>query len=420
MHAAMPDECRRWRGLETCVIQVLQRYGYREIRLPLLEHTEVFQRSIGTHTDIVSKEMYSFDDRNGDTLTLRPEGTAGCVRACLAHGLLRTAGRRLWYHGPMFRHERPQQGRTRQFHQIGVEVFGFRGPDIDAELLCLGARILAELGLTGVELQLNSLGDARARERYREQLQTYFGDHLHHLDEDQRRRLQHNPLRLLDSKEAALQPLIGSAPVIGDYLEAADRDHFQGLCALLDAKGIAYRVSPRLVRGLDYYTGTVFEWVSDALGAQNTVCAGGRYDHLVERFGGPATPAAGFAMGLERLLSLAGPTIEHAKDVPDACLLLAGEGLEAAALQLAEALREQLPWLWLLSHCGGGSLKSQFKKADRSGAAYALVLGQDELAAGTVNVKSLRGDAPQQPVPRTELATYLTHRLQDTGAADSR
>ncbi|MCC5809304.1 MAG: histidine--tRNA ligase [Ectothiorhodospiraceae bacterium] len=404
----LPEQTHVWRHVEGVLTGVLARYGYEEIRLPQLEKTELFSRTIGEVTDIVEKEMYTFEDRNGDSLSLRPEGTAGCVRACLQHGLLHNQQPRLWYMGSMFRHERPQKGRLRQFHQIGAEVFGLAGPDVDAELIAMTARMLRELGLDHVRLQLNSLGTPEARARYREALVEYLSGHRERLDEDSRRRLDTNPLRILDSKNSDTQDLLDGAPALRDYLDADSVAHFRQLCNLLEQAGVAYEVNPRLVRGLDYYGRTVFEWVTDRLGAQGTVCAGGRYDALVEQLGGKPTSAIGFALGLERLVAL----VEEAGGVParpaaDLYLVLVGEEASAPGLMLAEQLRDALPGLRVQMHCGGGSFKSQFKRADRSGARYALVLAADELAAGTVSIKNLRADEPQHTVPRDELPALL-------------
>jgi histidyl-tRNA synthetase len=409
MGDVLPDDSGFWQYLEATIGTLLRGYGYREIRMPIVEKTELFKRSIGEVTDIVEKEMYSFDDRNGDSLTLRPEGTAGCVRACIQHGLLQQPGQRLWYIGPMFRHERPQKGRYRQFHQIGVEVFGLEGPDIDAEIILLTARLWRALGLDDdLVLQLNSLGTVEARATFRAELVAYLEARRDRLDEDSLRRLSTNPLRILDSKNPDMQALLEDAPALSDYLDDGSREHFAGLCRLLDRAGVAYELNPRLVRGLDYYGRTVFEWVTGALGAQGTVCAGGRYDGLVEWLGGRATPAVGFAVGLERLIALL-QAREEPVPAPDlhAYMILAGQAATEQGLVLAEKVRDEAPGLNLLVHCGGGSFKSQFKKADRSGALYALVLGDDELAAGRVGIKSLRSDVGQESVAFDELARRL-------------
>ena len=392
---------------------MLAAYGYAEIRMPIMEKTELFKRSIGEVTDIVEKEMYTFEDRNGDSLTLRPEGTAGCVRAAMENGLLHNQVQRLWYMGPMFRHERPQKGRYRQFQQIGVETFGLEGPDIDAELIMMSARLWKNLGIADdVTLQINSLGSATSRAAYRSTLVEYFSFHNDVLDEDSQRRLHTNPLRILDSKNPAMQDIIAGAPKLTEHLDEESRVHFDALLALLDAAGIAYEVNPCLVRGLDYYGKTVFEWVTDKLGAQGTVCAGGRFDGLVEQLGGKSIPAAGFAMGVERLTSLL--ELEHVPVehyLPHAYLVRMGEGSQLAGMQLAENLRNELPGFRLKVHCGGGSFKSQFKQADKSGAALALILGESEVAEGNIGIKFLREEREQQSLPVAELATFIKDYL---------
>lgn len=408
MSDILPGSSNRWRVLEQTITALLDSYAYQEIRLPIVEKTEVFARAIGEHTDIVTKEMYSFADRNGDSLTLRPEGTAGCVRAGLQHGLFRNQPQRLWYMGPMFRHERPQKGRYRQFHQVGIEAYGMAGPDIDAEQILICARLWDLLGLDGLRLELNSLGEPEARAAYRNRLVAYFQDHADRLDDDARRRLELNPLRLLDSKDPALQDLIAAAPTLEADLDAASADHFQHLCKLLDSIGLDYTINPRLVRGLDYYNRTVFEWTTDRLGAQGTVCAGGRYDHLIEQIGGPPTAAIGFAIGLERLLELLGET--NTATAPH-LYIIATEPAMAAALQTAEELRRDLPGLRILTHCGGGSMKSQFKRADKSGALLALVLGEEELAGNSVTLKPLRHGGEQQRLPRGRLLETIRQTL---------
>ncbi len=406
MRDILPGESAAWQRLEAGVAEVLEAYGYREIRLPLLEKTELFARSIGEVTDIVEKEMYTFADRNDESLTLRPEGTAGCVRACIEHGLLHNQVQRLWYRGAMFRYERPQKGRYRQFHQVGLEAYGMDGPDIDAEVVLVGNRLWQHLGLD-VELQLNSLGDAAERAVYRERLVDYFRAHADRLDADSQRRLESNPLRILDSKNPDMQPLLSAAPSLLEHLGPASRAHFEGLRARLDAAGVAYVINPRLVRGLDYYGRSVFEWVTDRLGAQGTVCAGGRYDGLVEQLGGKATPAVGFAMGLERLVELLTDGTTPAEAAPQIYVVVGSAALEIEALALSERLRDEIAGLRLSLHCGGGSLKSQFKRADRSGAELALVLGEGEWARGEVAVKPLRGGGEQTSVARDGLATRL-------------
>ncbi|MEZ5542789.1 MAG: histidine--tRNA ligase [Pseudomonadota bacterium] len=408
MNDTLPGETASWQHLEAVLRAVVHAYGYREIRLPVVEKTELFKRSIGEITDIVEKEMYTFEDRNGDSLTLRPEGTAGCVRACMEHGLLHNQVQRLWYTGPMFRHERPQKGRYRQFHQLGVEAFGMAGPDIDAEMILMSARIWQRLGIGQTVLQLNSLGTLEARGRYRTALVDYLRSRLDELDDDSRRRLDGNPLRILDSKNPALQDVIAAAPSLMDYLDTESREHFAGLCAQLEAAGVAYEINPRLVRGLDYYARTVFEWVTDQLGAQGTICAGGRYDGLVEYLGGRPTPAFGFAIGLERLQALlqAGPA-HDAGDEPHLYLVLNGAGGTQRGMVYAEELRSAEPRLRIQTNCGGGSFKSQFKRADRSGALYALVIGDEEAAQQTVVIKPLRDASEQYAMPQQQLKERL-------------
>jgi histidyl-tRNA synthetase len=414
MHDVLPQQSPMWQFLETRVSAVLAEYGYREIRMPILEMTELFKRSIGEVTDIVEKEMYTFDDRNGDSLTLRPEGTAGCVRAAMEHGLLHNQSQRLWYQGPMFRHERPQKGRYRQFHQIGVETFGMGGPDIDAELILITARIWQALGIPGLELQLNTLGTPAERAAYREELVSYFETHHELLDEDSKRRLLSNPLRILDSKNEHMREMLAAAPSLMDHLGEESKSHLQFVCDTLDRTGVRYVINPRLVRGLDYYSRTVFEWVTDRLGAQGTVCAGGRFDGLVEQLGGKPVAAVGFAMGLERLVAILEETNPAAADsLVDLYLVLQGEAGLREGLVLAEALRDQLPGARIVSNCGGGSMKAQFRRADRSGARYALVLGDDELEQGSVVLKPLRTDEPQTTVGRDELAGVLDSRLSN-------
>jgi histidyl-tRNA synthetase len=396
MHDILPGETVEWQWLEEQVRQILSGYGYDEIRMPIVEKTELFKRSIGEVTDIVEKEMYTFDDRNGDSLTLRPEGTACCVRAGIQHGLLHNQQQRLWYQGPMFRHERPQKGRYRQFHQIGVETFGIASAEIDAELIAISARLWRMLGIQDVSLQLNTLGSLEARHAYRKVLVDYFMAHPDQLDDDSQRRLQINPLRILDSKHPQMKDLIARAPSLMDHLDAESLEHFERLKTLLDALAIPYEVNPRLVRGLDYYTRTVFEWVTDRLGAQGTICAGGRYDGLVEQLGGRATPAAGFALGIERLLELMRLTGKPEQPGLDAYLLTIGAKAELAGLQLAEKLRGDCPALRLLYNAGGGSFKSQMKRADKSGAFFAILLGEDELQSGEFSLKPLRDENAAQ------------------------
>ncbi|MGE6243299.1 histidine--tRNA ligase [Ectopseudomonas guguanensis] len=412
MNDILPEQTPAWRYLESTLVSLLDGYGYKEIRLPIVEYTELFARGIGEGTDVVDKEMYTFLDRNEESLTLRPEGTAGCVRAVLEHGL---AGggqvQKLWYAGPMFRYEKPQKGRYRQFHQVGVEAFNLPGPDVDAELIVLTWRLWKQLGLAdAVTLQLNSLGSSEARAAYRDALVAYLRERFDQLDEDSQRRLTTNPLRILDSKNEATQAVLVGAPTLGDYLDEESRLHFEGVKARLDAAGIRYQINHKLVRGLDYYNRTVFEWVTDKLGAQGTVCAGGRYDGLVAQLGGKATPGVGFAMGVERLvllletLDLLPAELNRAADV---YVCAFGEAAELAALTLVERLRDELPGLRLLLNSGGGSFKSQFKKADKSGARYALILGDDELAGRVVGCKPLRDDSEQQSVAWDALAEHL-------------
>ncbi len=410
MNDLLPDVLDLWQHIERTAAAVLTAYGYREIRFPLLEKTELYHRSIGEVTDIVEKEMYTFADRNGDSLTLRPEGTAGCVRAVIENGLLHHQQQRLWYTGPMFRHERPQKGRYRQFHQIGVEAMGVDTPDVDAELIILSARLWRTLGIRDLVLQINSLGTPACRVEYRRILVEYFEAQHALLDDDSRRRLVSNPLRILDSKNPAMQDMISQAPSLHEHLDAESQAHFTRLKMYLDDAGIAYSVNPRLVRGLDYYTRTVFEWVATTLGAQGTVCAGGRYDGLVEQLGGRATPAAGFALGLERLVELGvQQQLQTHPSTPHAYLVLLGVTAEKHSMQLAELLRDH--GLRVECNCGGGSLKSQMKRADRSGAAYALLLGEAEVLADSVSVKYLRAEEPQVQMPALEAVAHIKQRL---------
>ena len=415
MNDILPAEAGIWQQVEERIRALLAGYGYSEIRMPVLEKTELFKRSIGEVTDIVEKEMYSFDDRNGDSLTLRPEGTASCVRACIEHGLLHNQTQRLWYMGPMFRHERPQKGRYRQFHQVGAEAFGMQGPDIDAELIVLTARLWRSLGLSDVHLEINSLGSSAARAAYRDILVEYFSARREQLDTDSQRRLHSNPLRILDSKNPEMQALIEAAPRLADHLDAESQQHFGELRALLDAAGVDYRINPRLVRGLDYYSQTVFEWVTDRLGAQGTVCAGGRYDGLVEYLGGRATPAVGFALGLERLIALLiDQGVQPRPVAAHAYLVLVGEAAQRAGTALGERLRDAVPGLRLQVNCGGGGFKSQFKRADRSGAELALVLGDEEVANGRLGVKPLRGEAAQVSLTEPEVVAQLRQQVLGT------
>ena len=409
MHDVLPDQTPIWQYAEQTLRDVLSAYGYSEIRLPIVEKTELFKRSIGEVTDIVEKEMYTFEDRNGDSLTLRPEGTAGCLRACLEHGLLHNQVHRLWYYGPMYRHERPQKGRYRQFIQLGVETYGMSGPDIDAELILLMDRLWKKLGIRDkVRLQLNSLGTIAERLVYRETLVSYFQAHLDELDEDSLRRLGTNPLRILDTKNPAMQKLVANAPELMAYLGEESLQHFNTLTATLIDLGISYEINTRLVRGLDYYSKTVFEWVTDELGSQGTVCAGGRYDGLIEQLGGKPNFAVGFAMGIERLLALmeASGNIPQTRTV-DVYMIRVGEAAEREGLRFAETIRNEVPGLKLQVNCGGGSFKSQFKKADKIGADYAIILGDDEVSRGEVSIKSLRNGQEQQTLSQAETITFL-------------
>jgi len=416
MNDVLPADSALWQYFERTVSDLLTGYGYQQVRMPIVEPTELFKRSIGEVTDIVEKEMYTFADRNGDSLTLRPEGTAGCVRAMLEHGLLGGGtSQKVWYAGPMFRHERPQKGRYRQFNQIGVETFNLAGPDIDAELILLSWRLWKQLGMQdAVTLELNSLGNSDDRARYREELVSYLRARFDQLDEDSQRRLESNPLRVLDSKNPQTQALLTDAPRLADFLNEEARAHFAGLRDLLDAAGVPYVINPRLVRGLDYYGLTVFEWTTDRLGAQGTVCAGGRYDGLVEQLGGKPAPAVGFAMGIERLLLL----IETLDRVPpelarqvDVYLVTLGYAAARAGFRLAEQVREALPGIRLVVHCGGGSFKSQFKKADKSGALFALILGEDEALAQQIGIKPLRSEGQQENIAWQALPERLKQLL---------
>ncbi|HTP40536.1 MAG TPA: histidine--tRNA ligase [Steroidobacteraceae bacterium] len=404
MNDVLPAQLAAWQHLEAVTQRLFASYGYQELRLPLVEHTELFKRGIGEFTDIVEKEMYTFTDIGGDSLTLRPEATASMVRAIISNGLLRGARLKLWTSGPMFRHERPQKGRYRQFHQIDVEAIGFEGPDVDAELIALTARLWRELGITRIRLTLNSLGTPAARAGYRERLQAYFQQHHAQLDEDSRRRLDGNPLRILDSKQPAMAELIAGAPLLRDSLDEASAQHFAGLCERLEAMGIAYEINPRLVRGLDYYSRTVFEWVTDALGAQDAVCSGGRYDGLITQLGGEATPAIGFAMGVERVVAL----LEQGGNLPVPAapavyVIASGAAAELAAQRLAEQLRDALPGAGVQLNLGGGNIKTQFRRADRSGARLAVVLGEAELARGVATLKPLLEEAGQSECALAEL-----------------
>ena len=415
MNDILPDEAEFWELFEDTIRSWLKGYGYRPIRMPIVEPTPLFKRAIGEVTDIVEKEMYSFEDSlNGEQLTLRPEGTAGCVRAVIQHGLANQVPRRLYYIGQMFRHERPQKGRYRQFHQVGVESIGFAGPDIDAEMILMGARLWADLGLDGIELQINSLGQSEERAQHRAALIAYFEEHAEILDEDAKRRLYTNPLRILDTKNPALQDMCAAAPKLIDYLGEASLAHFEGVQRVLRDAGVPFVINPRLVRGLDYYNLTVFEWVTDKLGAQGTVCAGGRYDGLVEQLGGKSTPACGFAMGVERLIALIKESGgEPASPAPDVYVVHQGDDAARLAFRVAEGLRDQ--GINVLLHCGGGSFKSQMKKADGSGATFAVVIGDDEAATGEAQLKSLREEGVEQRKLKVDdLAEAIIGQLIDS------
>ena len=416
MNDILPAQTPLWQFFEAQVKLVFDQYGYQEIRMPIAEKTDLFCRSIGEATDVVEKEMYTFADRNGDNMTLRPEGTASCVRAAQEHGLTYNQVQRLWYHGPMFRYERPQKGRQRQFHQFGAEVYGLDGPDVDAELIIMTARLWRRLGLQGaVTLQLNTLGSAAARAAYRTDLVAFLQANMALLDADSQRRVTTNPLRVLDSKDANTQALLDGAPDFYGYLDDESRVHFQRLRELLDAAGISYEVNPRLVRGLDYYCKTVFEWVTDKLGAQGTVCGGGRYDGMIEQLGGKPTPAVGWAMGVERMILL----LQEMQQEPaglgqqaDVYLAHMGDAATVRTMQLAEQLRTDISGLRLLWHCGGGSLKNQMKKADRCGAKLVLIMGEDELAQGQIQIKPLHGQGEQQSISLDQVSAHVAELIQ--------
>lgn len=408
MNDCLPTQSPLWQKLENTVKNVISAYGYNEVRMPIVEETNLFSRAVGEETDVVSKEMYTFDDRNGDSLTLRPEGTAGCVRSCIQNSLINRDEQRLWYMGPMFRHERPQKGRYRQFHQCGVEVFGLNGPDVDAELIMMTARLWRELGIEKhVRLELNSIGSQEDRADYRTALVAFLEQHIDVLDEDCKRRMHTNPLRVLDTKNPDIQAILGDAPRLSEYLGEESKAHFAGLCELLDAAGIEYTVNERLVRGLDYYNRTVFEWITESLGAQGTVCGGGRYDGLVEQLGGKPTPAVGFAMGLERLvLMLETLELTDVRRSVDVYVVTAGEGTMMAGMKLAEQLREAISGVRVMNHFGGGNFKKQFKRADKVGAVVALVLGENEVADNTVVLKDLVG-GEQETYSQAEVAEKI-------------
>jgi histidyl-tRNA synthetase len=416
MNDVLPAEIGAWQHFEAVTRELLESYGYTQIRVPLLERTELFKRAIGEHTDVVGKEMYTFVDRGGDSLTLRPEATAGIVRALISNRLLRGQRHKLWCLGPMFRHEAPQAGRFRQFWQVDVEAVGWPGPDVDAELIALGARLWQRLGVPGLTLQINSLGTAESRRAYRARLVEYFEKHASRLDADSRRRLGGNPLRILDSKNPEMQQLIEGAPLLTEHLDGESREHFAELRRLLDGVGISYEVNPRLVRGLDYYNRSVFEWITASSGAQNAVCSGGRYDGLIAQLGGEATPAVGFAMGVERLVALltaAGGT--PAAPVPDVYVVINGVRATAEALRLVEQLRRERPRLRFELNLGGGNFKAQFRRADKSGARLALIIGDDELARGVLAVKPLREESGQSECPIDSLAAGLDAALGGSG-----
>ena len=413
----LPEDTPLWQSMEAAALEVLSSYGYEEIRLPIIESTDLFARSIGEVTDIVEKEMYTFADRNDDSMTLRPEGTAGCVRAVVQHNLAVTP-QRLWYMGPMFRYERPQKGRQRQFHQLGVEAFGVASPDQDAELIALCRQLWRRLGVDdALQLEINTIGSAEDRTRYREALVAYLSQHRELLDVDSQRRLETNPLRILDSKNPETQQVLDNAPVLADYLDADTQAEFDELLADLDALGIAYAVNPRLVRGLDYYNKTVFEWTTEHLGAQSTVCGGGRYDTLAETFGGKATPAAGFAVGLERLTLLMQALDITVTPAADLYVITANAAAFRHSLPRLDGLRRRFPELDIVQHLGGGSFKSQFKRADKSGAAWALVYGEAEVASEQVTLKPLRVDAEQKTIAESELEVFLEGYLSDAQSA---
>jgi histidyl-tRNA synthetase len=413
MNDILPEVSGTWRYLESVVQEIVHSYGYDEIRIPVLEYTELFSRSIGEVTDIVEKEMYTFRDRNDESLTLRPEATAGLVRAGITNGLLYNQRQKIWTAGPMFRYEKPQKGRYRQFHQFDVEAYGFEGPDIDAELIIMSARLWQRLGIDKLALEINSLGEPESRARYREALVEYFSSVKNQLDEDSIRRLEQNPLRILDSKNPEMKAVVEAAPVMLEYLDDASAEHFATLRSLLDAAGVSYEVNPRLVRGLDYYSRTVFEWVTDALGSQGAVCSGGRYDGLVEKLGGRATPAIGWAMGIERFVALyeacGGKAPATAADV---YIVAVGAGTLQRAFTIAEELRDRMPEVRIEMNLGGGSFKSQMKRADKSQAAFALLLGEQELAEERIGLKPLRGDEAQSSIALTDLAATLEQRLK--------
>lgn len=416
MHDVLPQEINTWHEVEARARELFARYGYQEIRIPILEKTELFTQTLGAATDVVEKEMYTFSDRNDESLALRPEGTAGVVRAAIQHSLLHTLPQRMWYQGPMFRYEKPQKGRSRQFHQIGVEVFGAPGPDIDAELLLLTARLWRELGIAHkVKLETNSLGSSDERAIYRQALREWLNARKEQLDEDSQRRIDTNPLRVLDSKDPDTRRILVDAPRLEEYLQETSRNHYSRLRELLTAAELQWEHNPYLVRGLDYYSHMVFEWVTDALGAQGTICAGGRYDGLCALHGGADVPGVGFAMGLERVVALTNECAKLNAEAPHAYIVMAGASAQSFGLALAERLRTEVPRLRLQSHIGGGGFKAQFKRADRCGAAYALVIGDDEIARGEVALKPLRGEGQQQTVAVDELADFFARLISTHG-----
>lgn len=412
MRDILPEQSSSWQFIETIARDLFNSYGYKELRTPIIESTELFKRSIGDATDIVEKEMYTFEDRNGDSLTLRPEGTAGCVRAGMQHGLFHNQQQRIWYIGPMFRHERPQKGRYRGFYQAGIETYGIDGPDIDAEVIAVAARFWKKLGFKNVRLEINSLGSNEARQAYRDVLIEYFSSHEDQLDEDSKRRLHKNPLRILDTKNPRMKDVVSNAPDLLEYLDDESKEHFEGLKQRLDNMGITYTVNSRLVRGIDYYNRTVFEWITDELGAQGTICAGGRYDGLVEQLGGRATSACGFGIGIDRLqLLVEEQGLDQSNNKPHAYFVLSGHDAEIAGLALAENLRDTHSQLRLLVNGGSGSFKSQLKRADNSHADYAFILGDNEVSEKTITIKPLRKQSQQQTIPQANLDEFINDNL---------
>lgn len=413
MRDILPEQSSSWQFIESIARDLFNNYGYQELRTPIIESTDLFKRSIGDATDIVEKEMYTFDDRNGDSLTLRPEGTAGCVRSGIQHGLFHNQQQRIWYIGPMFRHERPQKGRYRGFYQAGIETYGIESPDIDAEVIAIAARFWKLLGFKNVRLEINSLGSTEARDTYREILVEYFNNHLDELDEDSKRRLDKNPLRILDTKNPSMKNVVENAPILLEHLDQESRDHFDGLKQRLDKIGIEYTVNPRLVRGIDYYNRTVFEWITEDLGAQGTICAGGRYDGLVKQLGGRETPACGFGIGLDRLqLLIEEQNLVKKQNQPHAYLVLAGEKAEIEGFALSESLRNEHAKLRMLVNSNGGSFKSQLKRADKSGADFAFILGETELASNEITIKALTKEAQEKHSQKTIAITELSEFVE--------